>query len=53
MGPARPHILPYLRILPLHKRAVAAYRIMADRVEVLRIFYGGQDYETILGEADS
>ena len=36
------------RILTLEARLVA-YRVLPDRIDVLHVFSGGQDYETILG----
>jgi plasmid stabilization system protein ParE len=35
-------------MLPVPHRAVVAYVIGADRVEIVRVFYAGQDYEAIL-----
>ncbi len=32
----------------LRPRVIIAYRILDDRIEVTRVFYGGQDYEAIL-----
>jgi toxin ParE1/3/4 len=49
LGVARPDLRPNLRILTLWRRVVVAYRVMPDRIDVLRVFSGGQDYEAILG----
>jgi toxin ParE1/3/4 len=51
IGRARDDLLPGLRILPIMRRAAIAYLTRPDRIEILRIFYAGQDYETILREA--
>jgi toxin ParE1/3/4 len=40
---------PDIRILNLWRRIVVAYQVVPGRVEVLRVFSGGQDYEAILG----
>ncbi len=41
-----------LRITQYKKRAVIAFAVGADQVSILGMFYGGQDYETMLSEAD-
>ncbi len=50
-GTRRDDLLPGLRIVPFKKRTAIA--IMIDDatgvVTVLRVFYGGQDYEAVLG----
>jgi toxin ParE1/3/4 len=46
-GPGRPDLGPGMRLLPLPGRVVVAYRV-TQAVEVVRIFYGGQDHETLL-----
>ena len=48
-GRARDDLLPGIRILPHDRRTAIVYRVLADRVEVLRFLYGGRDYEAILG----
>jgi toxin ParE1/3/4 len=48
MGPARPDIAPALRIHPMLGRVVVCYRIIETEIVVLRVFYGGQDFETIM-----
>jgi plasmid stabilization system protein ParE len=40
-----------LRIMTFRRRVVTAYRVHADQVEILRVFSGGRDYETIMGSA--
>lgn len=47
-GVRRPDLRPGLRIFPLWRRIVIAYELPEDRVDVLRIFSAGQDYEAII-----
>ena len=47
-GRARPDLRPNLRVIPYGRSVVIAYQVTGDTIEVLRIFYGGQDYETIM-----
>jgi toxin ParE1/3/4 len=47
-GRARPDLRPGLRVIPYGRSVVITYRVTGDMIEVLRIFYGGQDYETIM-----
>lgn len=44
-GRARDDIRPGLRTLAFERHAVIAYQILAREVVIVRIFYGGQDYE--------
>ena len=37
-----------LRILPMPNAVIVAYRVDGARIVALRIFYGGQDFETVL-----
>ena len=39
---------PGLRITHYRKRTVIAFEVDADKVSVIGVFYGGQDYETLL-----
>ena len=48
MGLARSDLRPNLRVLPLWRRIVVAYEPSETRIDVLRVFSAGQDYETIL-----
>jgi toxin ParE1/3/4 len=50
-GTKRDDLRPGLRIVPFKKRTAIAIEIddKATVVTVLRVFYGGQDYETVLG----
>lgn len=49
-GRDRNDIRPNLRILSLDKNAIAAFEVDEDQQEalILNIFYGGEDYETIM-----
>ncbi len=49
-GRARDDLQPGVRILPFERAAIIAYRILDDSVEVINIFYGGRDYEALLGD---
>jgi len=48
-GAPRDDILPGMRIVPFEKRAVIMYFVEADSVIISNIFYGGADYEALLG----
>jgi toxin ParE1/3/4 len=48
LGRARGDLMPGLRILPMLRRVVVAYIPLRDRIEIVRIFYAGQDWEEIL-----
>ena len=52
-GRARDDLQPGVRILPFERIAVIAYRILADAVEVINIFYGGRDSGAILLDDDA
>ena len=47
-GTMRDDVRPGLRITNYKKRAVIAFDLYAETVSIIGIFYGGQDYETIL-----
>lgn len=49
-GHSREDIRPNLRIFTLDKKTVAAFQVNEEKMEVtvLSIFYGGQDYDSIL-----
>lgn len=50
-GTRREDIRPGLRIVPFRTRTAVAFEVDDVRrvVTVLRVFYGGQDYEAVLG----
>jgi len=47
-GTRRDDVRPGLRITNYKKRAVIAFDVDADRVSIIGVYYGGQDYETVL-----
>lgn len=49
----RDDVRPGLRITNYKKRTVIAFNVDAEMVSIIGVFYGGQDYETIIQEDDS
>jgi plasmid stabilization system protein ParE len=47
-GTRRDDIRPGLRITHYKKRTVIAFEVAGERVSIIGVFYGGQDYETAL-----
>lgn len=47
-GTTRDDVRPGLRITNYKKRTVIAFEVDADQVSIIGVFYGGQDYESIL-----
>lgn len=49
-GTCREDLLPGLRVVPFGKRTAIAFTVdeAEGRVNILRVFYGGQDYETVM-----
>lgn len=47
-GTMREDVRPGLRITNYKKRTVIAFNVDAEQVSIIGIFYGGQNYETIL-----
>ncbi|MCP3177783.1 MAG: type II toxin-antitoxin system RelE/ParE family toxin [Desulfuromonadales bacterium] len=52
-GIMRDDVRPGLRITNYKKRTVIAFHVDTDLVSIIGVFYGGQDYETILPEKNS
>jgi len=50
-GTPRDDIKPGLRIVGFERRAVIAFCVVPSEVVIVRIFYGGRDYEHILRSA--
>ena len=50
VGIARDDIRRGMRTAVFRKRVVIAYSVTAKAVTILAIFYGGQDYESLLRE---
>ncbi|MDP3254588.1 MAG: type II toxin-antitoxin system RelE/ParE family toxin [Bosea sp. (in: a-proteobacteria)] len=47
-GTLHDDLLPGLRIIGMERRVTIAFRIIGDRVEILRILYGGRDVKAAL-----
>ena len=47
-GTMRDDVRPGLRITHYKKRAVIAFDVDAEQVSIIGVYYGGQDYATIL-----
>jgi toxin ParE1/3/4 len=52
-GTIRDDVRTGLRITNYKKRTVIAFDVEAEIVSIIGVFYGGQDYETIIQEDDS
>ncbi len=52
-GTRRDDVRPGLRITNYKGRTVIAFDVAPGLVSIVGIFYGGQDYQTLLGEDDS
>ncbi|MBZ9668745.1 type II toxin-antitoxin system RelE/ParE family toxin [Mesorhizobium sp. B3-2-1] len=52
-GRSRDDIVPGLRTVPFEHSAVIAYVIDNDLVHIVKIFYGGRDYETLMRDGGS
>ena len=51
-GTKRDDIRQGLRITNYKKRAVIAFNVDSDCVSILGVYYGGQDYESVLQDED-
>lgn len=49
-GMARDDIRPGLRIMGFRRRVTIAFKVNADSVYILGVFYGGQDWEADLSQ---
>ena len=47
-GTRRDDIRPGLRVMGFERRATIVFQIMGNEVVIVRIFYGGRDYECSL-----
>ena len=47
-GTRRDDIRPGLRIIGFERRATIVFQVLESKVIIVRIFYGGQDYEAAL-----
>jgi toxin ParE1/3/4 len=46
-GRPRDDLDPGLRKVPFERKAVIAYKVSGDVVEIISIFHGGRDYEAV------
>ena len=53
LGTRRDEVRPGLRITNYKGRAVIAFDVSAELVSIIGVFYGGQDYATVLAFPDS
>lgn len=51
-GNRRENIRPGLRVTNYRRRVAIAFHVDANQVNIIGIFYGGQDYESALLEED-
>lgn len=51
-GTPRDDIRPGLRLAHFERRVVVAFTVTPELVRIGRIFYGGRDYEALLGEPE-
>lgn len=51
-GNRRDDIRPGLRVTSYRKRVAIAFHVDEDRVNIIGVFYGGQDYEATLLEEE-
>jgi toxin ParE1/3/4 len=51
-GRPRDDLLPGLRTFPFERRAVIAYRLSGETVEINNVFYGGRDYAALYRNED-
>lgn len=52
-GTPRDDIRPGLRTLAFRRRVTIAYSVIKDRVVVLGVYYGGQDFTAMLADEES
>ncbi|WP_454295460.1 type II toxin-antitoxin system RelE/ParE family toxin [Salana multivorans] len=48
VGTARDDLRPGLRTIGFRRRAMIAFAVQQQNIEVHGIYYGGQDYETLI-----
>lgn len=51
-GVAREDLRPGLRLVGYRRRATIAFSVKPDRVDILGVFYGGQNIEATFGADD-
>lgn len=47
-GNRRDDVRPGLRITSYRRRVAIAFHVDEERINIIGVFYGGQDYETVL-----
>ena len=47
-GTRRDDIIPGLRVIGFERRATIVFQVKKTEVDIVRIFYGGQDYDRAL-----
>ena len=52
-GTKRDDIAPGIRLFGIERRVTVAFKVYEDRVSIIRVLYGGQDIEAILGDPDA
>ncbi len=52
-GTKRDDLRPNLRVIGYAKRTTIAFSVETDRVIIHGVFYGGQDYDSVMQEDDS
>jgi toxin ParE1/3/4 len=52
-GTRRDDIRPGVRIVGFERRAVVAFSVTPETIVIARIFYGGRDYEALLGAEEA
>lgn len=53
LGPAHEDLALGIRIYPMRGRVVVAYRIAPNAIQIVRVFYGGQEYAAIVSDGES
>jgi toxin ParE1/3/4 len=51
-GNRREDIRPGLRVTSYRWRVVIAFHVDKDQVKIIGVFYGGQDYESVLSQEE-
>ena len=46
-GTPRDDLFPGMRTVPYRRRVTVAYRVLEDRVEILRLLQSGQDWDAL------
>jgi len=49
-NPLRPDLGPGIRLAPFERSAIILYCLSDTAVEIVRVYYGGRDYQSLLGD---